>query len=80
MFASLLGKKRLKSDGDNKKKPTPKKIIKETPDYKRVEGTNMVVDAFTTQSPNHSAYFLSHYHSDHYIGLRGSYKAPAPIC
>ena len=75
------GKKRQKYDRGEEEKPNAKKkVIKETPDYKRVEGTRMVVDAFTTQSPNHSAYFLSHYHSDHYVGLRGAFKGPGPIC
>ena len=49
------------------------------PEYKRLENTNIVVDAFTYQSKDHSAYFLSHYHSDHYIGLRKTFKG-APIC
>lgn len=53
---------------------------RETPHYKRVLGTKCVVDAFTYQSPDHSAYFLSHFHSDHYGGLRHTYKRPAPIC
>ncbi len=51
-----------------------------TPHYKRVAGTHCVVDAFTYQNDEHSAYFLSHYHSDHYCGLRASYKRIAPIC
>jgi hypothetical protein len=57
-----------------------KKPPRETPACKRVTGTRCVVDAFTSQSPLHSAYFLTHFHSDHYGGLRSSYKQPSPIC
>lgn len=48
------------------------------PECKRVEGTRAVVDAFTFQSDYHAAYFLTHFHSDHYVGLRPTFQG-API-
>ena len=40
------------------------------PAFKRIKGTNLIVDGFRYACNKLSSfYFLSHFHSDHYIGL-----------
>ena len=65
--------------GDYPDKPIKRKHKEQCPWYKRIPKTTFTMDAFTYGSiENCSAYFLSHFHADHYMGLKKSW-ANGPI-
>ncbi|KAG2493449.1 hypothetical protein HYH03_008267 [Edaphochlamys debaryana] len=47
---------------------------------KWVPGTRFLVDGFNFQSPRCTAYFLTHYHSDHYTGLNRRFSGSVIYC
>ena len=44
--------------------------------YKTIAGSRIVVDGFTSQPVAGMTYFLSHFHSDHYVGLTKQWSVP----
>ncbi|KAF0697231.1 Aste57867_12059 [Aphanomyces stellatus] len=51
------------------------------PQYKLIRGTSIVVDGFQYANPALSkVYFLTHFHSDHYMGLTKSFSAGIIYC
>lgn len=47
------------------------------PHYKVVDGTNFAVDAFRFgEIAGVTTYFLTHFHSDHYVGLNENFNRP----
>lgn len=53
---------------------------KTVPTYKRVPGTQFIVDAFNCNPGRASGFFLSHFHSDHYGGLSKDFCKGSIYC
>ena len=72
-----------KQSGTSKKKspPKPKKQLPRIKILKFNDGYKIVVDGFNfAPDEDISKYFLSHFHSDHYIGLKKSWEQGEVYC
>ncbi|GFR43607.1 hypothetical protein Agub_g4704, partial [Astrephomene gubernaculifera] len=49
-------------------------------DIKWIPGTDFLVDGFNFKSPRCSHYFLTHFHSDHTVGLNRGFKGGVIYC
>ncbi|OQS03885.1 DNA cross-link repair protein [Thraustotheca clavata] len=80
--AVVSKKPATKPSASFKRKPFEKRNNKYScPDYKKIKGTDIIVDGFQYASPTLSnTYVLSHFHSDHYTGLNKSFGAGIVYC
>ncbi|KAK5578303.1 hypothetical protein RB653_003259 [Dictyostelium firmibasis] len=63
------GKEEAKKRGYQVRTKTPTKQKKIPPSFKVIDGTNFLVDGFQYKSEDYTHYFLTHFHSDHYVGI-----------
>ncbi|KAI8879945.1 DRMBL-domain-containing protein [Backusella circina FSU 941] len=61
--------------------PKKPKARKQVPSFKYLQDTKFVVDAFSYgQIPNCDGYFLTHFHTDHYGGLKSNWTHGPIYC
>jgi hypothetical protein len=71
------GKTTRAGDGGRPRRPAMATQLGSIKRVRRFPG--FVVDGFNYQSPDVVAYFLTHFHADHTVGLHAGFKGPAPI-
>jgi len=66
--------------GTKSNEPKPSKIKKIPPSFKVIDGTKFIVDGFQYKSEDYKHYFLSHFHSDHYVGITKTWNFGPIYC
>ncbi|KYQ88197.1 DNA repair metallo-beta-lactamase domain-containing protein [Tieghemostelium lacteum] len=61
--------KNYKKNSNSGTKTKTSKVKRIVPSFKVIEGTKFIVDGFQYKSEDYKDYFLTHFHSDHYVGI-----------
>lgn len=81
---SKNGSKSKKSKSTKSKSSAVPKELPDIPSFKIVpataDPTGIVVDGFKFKRSTHQLYFLSHFHSDHYVGLTKTFDFGRVFC